>query len=202
MNYYKIKKVESQIDWRAVDCLEMGCRYLDTPAEIRAFAQICYNEEGIQVHLWSENDDVRAVEKGPLGAPYEDSCLEFFFAPMEGDIRYFNIEFNSNLCLYLGLGRCMEDHTRFIHEAEGVELLSPKASLTETGWEIHYTVPYKFIRRFFPDFEITAGKRIRANCFKCADLTTPANYLSWNPVEPEPFSFHKPECFGLMEFEA
>ena len=90
---------------------------------------------------------------GVLGAPYEDSCLEFFFAPMDGDIRYFNIEFNSNRCLYLGFGRCMEDHTRFVHD-EGVEILSPKASLTETGWEIFYTVPDKFIRRFFPDFEI------------------------------------------------
>lgn len=200
MNYYKIKKVDSEIDWSSVESLEMACRYLDTPKELRAFAQICYNDEGIQVHLWSENDDVRAEETEPLGAPYEDSCLEFFFAPMEGDIRYFNIEFNSNLCLYLGFGRCMEDHTRFIHD-EGVELLSPKASLTDTGWEIFYTVPYKFIRRFFPDFEIEAGKKIRANCFKCADLTTPANYLSWNPVNPEPFSFHKPECFGVMEFD-
>lgn len=201
MNYYKIKKVGQKIDWSAVEPLEIGCRYLETPETIRAFAQIAYNDAGIQVHLWSENDDVRAVEVGPLGAPYEDSCLEFFFAPMEGDTRYFNIEFNSNCCLYLGFGRCMEDHTRFIHD-EGAEILSPKASRTDTGWEIFYTVPYKFIRRFFPDFEITKGKKIRANCFKCADLTTPANYLSWNPVTPESFTFHKPECFGMMEFDA
>lgn len=200
MNYYKIKKVGSVIDWSAVESLEIGNRYLDTPEEIKAFAQICYNDEGIKVHLWSENDDVRAVEKGPLGAPYEDSCLEFFFAPMDGDVRYFNIEFNSNLCLYLGIGRCMADHTRLIHD-EGAELLSPKASLTETGWEIFYTVPYKFIRRFFPDFEITKGKTIRANCFKCSDMTTPSNYLSWSYVDPVPFDFHKPECFGVMEFD-
>ncbi|MBE6601406.1 MAG: hypothetical protein E7637_02730 [Ruminococcaceae bacterium] len=202
MNYYQIKRADQKIDWSSVASLEIGCRYLDTPQKIKAFAQICYNDEGIQVHLWSENDDVRAVEVGHLGAPYEDSCLEFFFAPMEGDVRYFNIEFNSNCCLYLGLGRCMEDHTRLIHEEEGANILSPKASLTDTGWEIFYTVPYKLIRRFFPDFEITKGKTIRANCFKCADLTTPANYLSWNPVDPTPFTFHKPECFGVMEFDA
>ena len=201
MKQYQIKKVGREIDWSAVESLEMGCKYLDTPDQIRAFSQICYNDEGIQVHLWSENDDVRAVEVGPLGAPYEDSCLEFFFAPMEGDIRYFNIEFNSNCCLYLGLGRCMEDHTRLIHD-EGAELLSPRASLTETGWEIFYTVPYKLIHRFFPDFEIKKGKTVRANCFKCADLTTPPNYLSWSPVDPVPFSFHKPEYFGVMEFDA
>ena len=200
MNYYKIKKASHEVDWCSVETLEIGNRYLETPEKIKAYAQICYNDEGIKVRLWSENDDVRAVETELLGAPYEDSCLEFFFAPMEGDIRYFNIEFNSNCCLYLGLGRCMEDHTRLIHD-EGVEILSPKASLTETGWEIYYTVPYKLIRRFFPNFEITKGKTIRANCFKCADLTTPANYLSWSPVTTEPFTFHKPECFGTMGFD-
>ena len=199
MNCYKIKKADAQIDWSLVEPLEMTFKYLDTPAHIKAFAQICHNDAGIQVHLWSENDDVRAVEHGPLGAPYEDSYLEFFFGPEEGDVRYFNIEFNSNCCLYLGFGRCMEDHTRFVHD-EGVEILSPKASRTETGWEIYYTVPYKFIRRFFPSFEITGGKKIRANCFKCADLTTPANYMSWNRVDSEPLDFHKPECFGIMEF--
>ena len=201
MNHYTIKKAAKTVDWSQIARIEMECRYLETKEDLKAFAQICYNDEGLQVHLWSENDDVRAVEHGPLGAPYEDSCLEFFFAPMEGDVRYFNIEFNSNCCLYLGLGRCMADHTRLIHD-EGAEILSPKASRTETGWEIYYTVPYKLIRRFFPDFAITKGKTMRANCFKCADLTTPANYMSWNFVDSQPLDFHKPECFGMMEFDA
>jgi hypothetical protein len=129
MNRYTIKKAAQSIDWLQIERIEMQNRYLDTPNDLKAFAQICYNDEGLQVHLWSENDDVRAVENGPLGAPYEDSCLEFFFAPMEGDVRYFNIEFNSNCCLYLGLGRCMADHTRLIHD-EGAKILSPKAART------------------------------------------------------------------------
>lgn len=200
MNYYKIKRATEKINWSTVEALEMTNRYLDTPKEIRAFAQICYNGEGIHLHLWSENDDVRAVERDILGAPYQDSCLEFFFSPMENDVRYFNIEFNLNLCLYLGIGRNLADHTRLVH-SEGAEIFSPKASLTESGWEIYYTIPYKFIHRFFPDFSAEQGRTVRANCFKCADLTTPANYLSWSPVTAEPFSFHKPECFGIMEFE-
>jgi hypothetical protein len=199
MRTYEIKKMGAA-GWDAIPTLEIDHTYFETPEHIKAHAQISYDDEAILVHLSTEERVIRAVENGPLGSPCEDSCLEFFFCPAEGDKRYFNIEFNSNCCLYLGLGRCMADHTRLIHD-EGADILSPKASLTETGWEIYYTVPYKFIRRFFPDFEITAGKKIRANCFKCADLTTPANYLSWSPVTTEPFSFHKPECFGVMEFE-
>ena len=200
MNYYRIKKVDKEIDWTHVETLEIGCRYFDTPKDLRAFAQICYNDEGIQVHLRAENDDVRAVETGALGAPYEDSCLEFFFAPMEGDVRYFNIEFNSNCCLYLGFGRDRGDRTRLIND-EGDETLAPRASLTTSGWEIYYTVPYTLIRRFFPDFEIANGKTMRANCFKCSDLTVPANYMSWSPVTTEDFTFHRHACFGMMEFE-
>ncbi len=201
MKYYKIKKEGREIDWSAVERLEIGCKYLDTPPKICAYAQICYNDDGIQVHLWSENDDVRAVENGPLGSPCQDSCLEFFFSPMEGDTRYFNIEFNFNGCLYLGMGRSVSDLTRLIHD-DAEALFSPKISRTDTGWEIFYTIPYRLIRRFFPDFEIKRGKTMRANCYKCADLTVPANYLSWNPINPNPFTFHNPECFGLMEFEA
>lgn len=200
MNYYKIKRIDREIDWSNVERLEMTNRYLSTPDKIKAFAQICYNGDGIQVHLWSENDDVRAVETDILGAPYQDSCLEFFFSPIDGDIRYFNIEFNLNCCMYLGLGRNLGDHTRLIHP-EYKQIFFPKSNLTDTGWEIFYTVPYKFIRRFFPDFEIYNGKTIRANCYKCADLTAPANYLSWNAVSTDGFTFHKPECFGIMEFE-
>lgn len=200
MNYYKIKRVDGDIDWSCVESLEMSNKYLNTPEKIRAFAQICYNDEGLKLHLWSENDDVRAVETDILGAPYEDSCLEFFFSPMDNDTRYFNIEFNLNCCMYLGLGRNLDDHTRLVH-LNAKDIFSPRSRLTETGWEIFYTVPYKFIHRFFPDFEIKKGKTIRANCFKCSDLTTPSNYLSWRSVSTERFTFHKPECFGIMEFE-
>lgn len=200
MNYYKIKRVDGEIDWSNIESLEMTNRYLETPEKIKAFAQICYDSEGLKVHLWSENDDVRAVENDVLGSPYEDSCLEFFFSPMENDIRYFNIEFNLNCCMYLGLGRNLGDHTRLVH-SEVKKIFAPMSNLTESGWEIFYTVPYTFIRRFFPEFEIKKGKTVRANCFKCADLTVPANYLSWSPVDTESFTFHKPECFGIMEFE-
>ena len=201
MNYYRIKKACREIDWSTVERLKMECKYLDTPEQIGAFAQICYNKDGIQVHLWSENDDVRAVENGPLGSPCEDSCLEFFFSPMEGDLRYFNIEFNSNGCLFLGFGSSVSDLTRLILDDPNA-LFNPKICRTDTGWEIFYTVPYQFIRRFFPDFEIKQGKTVRANCYKCADLTVPANYLSWSPVDPDHFTFHAPTHFGTMEFEA
>ena len=200
MKNYKITKVTAAPDWREIPTLDINIPYLTTPADITAGAQICYTENELLVHLFTAEQNVRAVEKGPLGAPYEDSCLEFFFCPCEGDARYFNIEVNMNGCFFLGFGSGDADLVRLLPEDTIPAILAPDIRKTEDGWEIFYRVPYSFIRRFFPDFRAYAGKEMRANCYKCADLSEPSHYLSWNKIEGEPLTFHKSRCFGKMVF--
>ncbi len=199
MRFYSIHKVGATPDWTTLPSLTIDHPYLDTPDTITAGAQIGYDNDALLVHLWTTETEVRAVENGPLGMPCEDSCLEFFFGPMENDIRYFNLEFNSNGCMYLGFGSCIDDLIRLVPD-EAEQIFAPQITKREDGWEIIYHIPYSFIRRFFPDFVVYEGKTIRANCYKCADLTTPAHYLSWNPIEGDPFTFHRPTCFGTMSF--
>ena len=81
------------------------------------------------------------------------------------------------------------------------ELFFPKVNRFEGGWEVSYEVPYSFVRRFFPEFEVKSGKVIRANCFKCAEKTSRSHFITWNPVRGGKLSFHRPDCFGEMEFE-
>jgi hypothetical protein len=39
---------------------------------------------------------------------------------------------------------------------------------------------------------------IRANFYKCGDLTAHPHFLSWNPIDlPKP-DFHRPEFFGTL----
>ena len=199
MRVYGIRKM-TDAGWDAIPVLPIDHTYFDTPEHIRAQAQISYDDEAILVHLSTVERNFRAVEKGPLGSPCEDSCLEFFFCPMEGDRRYFNIEFNPNGCIFLGFGSGIADLVRLVPE-EGAEIFSPAITRGEDAWEITYRVPVSFVRRFFPDFSICAGKRMRANCYKCADLSEPAHYMSWSPIVGEPFKFHRPECYGEMIFE-
>ena len=198
MKEYTIKKVQGTPDWSSVPTLPIDDRYFDTPDAIEAHAQICYNEEAICVHLSTVEENVRAVERGPVGMPCEDSCLEFFFCPNEGDGRYFNIEFNSVGCMFLGMGPNVEELIRLIPEEEP---FNPEIVKREDGWEIFYTVPYSFIRRLFPDFKVYSGKKIIANCYKCADKSEPPHYMAWSPIVGEPFRFHRTECFGNMTFE-
>ena len=200
MKRYEIKRMIAGGDWSDKPIVNIDTPYLDTPDAVKAWAQIAYDDEGILVRLWTEEYQHRAVETGALGAPYEDCCLEFFFSPMEGDPRYFNFENNSIGCCYLGIGSGLSDLVRLVPDTDK-DIFGRKVTKFEGGWEITYKFPYEFIRRFFPDFKVYSGKMIRANCFKCADLTEPPHYLSWSPVPTESFTFHRPDHFGEMIFE-
>ena len=109
MKNYDIVKVKDGFNWADIEILNMEYRYINSPEDVKSWAQICYNDEAILLHLETIDENFRAEEQGPLGQPYEDSCLEFFFSPMEGDTRYFNFEYNYNKCLLLGFRESLQD---------------------------------------------------------------------------------------------
>ena len=200
MKSYIINRKPEELDWNQIPALKIdNCEWLE-PVDVEAQAQLCYDDEALYVRLSAKEANIRAQENGPTGSPCEDSCLEFFFAPMEGDIRYFNIEFNPNACMYLGMGVNVQTLVRLIPE-DMDELFFPKVNRFEGGWEVSYEIPYSFVRRFFPEFEVKSGKVVRANCFKCAEKTSRSHFITWNPVRGGKLSFHRPDCFGEMEFE-
>ena len=198
VKYYQIKKADREIDWSAVERLEIGCKYLDTPPEICAFAQICYNDDGIQVHLWSENDDVRAVETGPLGAPYLDSCLEFFanFKPEIEHSGYINCECNANGALHCFYGEGRGDRRPVIDM--GAEHPTPVPFKTETVWGYDLLIPLKLIETVYGNADYKTGSIIRANFYKCGDDTGTPHYGAFAKIDwPHP-DFHRPEFFADM----
>ncbi len=199
MNIYEIKKVGGSFDFESVPEISLENRYFQTPKDVKVFARIAYSDEGFYVFLRTQEPRHRAQEKGPLGYPYHDSCLEFFFAPdYEHPERYLNFEMNSNKCLYLGIRGSGESKARLVIDVDGI--LKPEVAFNPDGWQLRYFIPFDFIRIFVPDFSPKAGDKIRANCFKCGDMMSPEEYLSWSPVPTEGFTFHRPDCFGTMIF--
>lgn len=168
------------------------------PTEITAQAQVCYDDTALYVRLSAKEKDIRAELYGPLEEICEDCCLEFFFAPVPGDRRYMNIECNFNNAMYLGIGSGPSDLIRLVPEHP---VIKPQAMKTDDGWETVYTVPYSYIRQFFPDFAPCSGYSARANFYKCADKTDPPHYICWNPVPMQDWAFHNPEHFGIVHFE-
>ena len=195
--YISIRKKEG-LSWDDVPSVELTERYRTTPDGIRARAQLIWSDDALCVRLRAAVPDIRAEERGELGMPCEDSCLEFFFCPVPGDARYFNVEFNFNGCVYLGFGTGLSDLVRLLPEGGAEAILCPEISRTGEGWEISYRVPLGFIRRFMPEARFTAGMQLSANFYACSDLSQPPYYLSWSPIEGEPFSYHRSECFGKL----
>ena len=197
MRTYTISPVKNAIDWTSVPTLPIDVQLWGTQTDITAQAQLCYDQDALHIRLQATEAHIRAEENGPLGAPCRDSCLEFFFCPMEGDRRYFNIEFSPTGCFYLGFGTDRYDLVRLIPEGT---LFTPQILRTETGWEISYSIPFSFIRRFFPDFSAEPGKGIRANFYKCGDLTVNEHYLCWNPITQEKPDYHLSQFFAPLYF--
>lgn len=189
------------VDWSRLPTLSIDCPAITESTSVTAFAQICRDDGALFLRLWAFEEEIRAEETGPLGTPCLDSCLEFFFCPIAGDSRYFNVEFNPKGCLYLELGSDIHHHTRLLPAETPESLFHPVIRIHSASWEIAYRIPYSFIRRFFPDFKPALGDSIRANFYKCADCGPNPHYLSWNPVTGTKGAvFHAPRDFGMLTF--
>lgn len=190
-------------DWSSLPCLPVTESLEPSASTAEAWAQICWNDTALLVHLAARKQELRKEESGPLGMPCKDSCLEFFFSPIPGDLRYFNFECNPGGCLYVGFGSKPEDHLRLvIKEKQMEELFQPTISLCEDGWDLVLRIPFEFIRLFFPEFAPKAGSQIRANFYNCGDLLAVPHYKLWNPITRHGIMrFHTPAEFGLLHFE-
>lgn len=197
MREYTIVRRPEQLDWSTVPALQIDQWMRTEPMPVSAQAQLCYDDEALHIRLSAVEENIRAELFGKLDEICEDSCLEFFFCPIPGDRRYFNIECNLNGCLFLGFGPNVDELVRLIPENPSIV---PQARRIEGGWETVYAIPYRFVRQFFPEFSPAPGGSIRANCYKCGDKTEKPHYLAWNPVSYQRCAFHNPDAFGIMHF--
>ena len=165
---------------------------------ISAEAQLCYDDEALYVRLRAVEAAIRAENTESWQEPCEDSCLEFFFCPLPGDRRYFNVEFNLNGCMFLGLGSGIADLVRL--QPLEADPFSFRARRTADGWEIAYAIPHAFVRRFFPAYAPCAGTVLRGNFYKCGDKTAHRHFLAWNAVDEEKHTFHAPDDYGALLF--
>lgn len=185
--------------WNDIPVAPIDTRLWTPEIDISATAQVCYDAEALYLRLTAKEANIRAEESGLLGVPCKDSCLEFFFSPIADDTRYFNFEFNSVKCMHLGFGNCRQNSARLLPK-KPEELFGACPKLTADGWEITYKIPFSFIKLYFKDFTAAPGKKMRANFYKCGDLTVQEHYFAWNPVDNPTPDFHRPEYFGELIF--
>ncbi len=198
MKTYTITRKAEDFSWENIPALSIDTLLWSPEVPISAKAQICYDDKAMYVRLQAVEPHIRAEITDILGEPCNDSCLEFFFCPISSDDRYFNIEFNPNLCMYLGMGYNIQSSIRLVPEKNPFH---PAVTRTADGWVLEYNIPHSFVRQFFPEYAPVSGNSIRANCYKCGDLTVQEHYLAWNPIDLPSPRFHCPQFFGTMYFE-
>ena len=194
--YEAIYMPQDQICWEKVEAAQIdNCQGASVP-HIKAWAKVCWNEEGLHVRLQAVEKDILCRFNGETDPICEDSCLEFFVSP-DADGRYFNLESNPNGALYFGFGYNRYQHLRLLND-ELRQLLNIRPFRTEDGWGVEATIPLKIMQIFSPDICLAPGKVMTANFYKCGDATVIPHYLTWNRVEVTDIDFHLPEFFGKL----
>ena len=137
---------------------------------------------------------------------HRDSCVEFFFDPMQ-DGNYYNFEFNCIGATHLAYGPSRGERTFIPAEmiknlimtwsTLGEEPFEEKSDIFE--WEMVIVIPSTI---FTYNKGLSFSKLISsANFYKCGDDTTKPHYISWNPVKSINPDFHRPEHFGILNFQ-
>lgn len=167
--------------------------------------RMAHTDDAILLHYRVKEASVRAVAATDNGAVWEDACVEFFCVPAADGI-YYNIECNCAGTLLIGAG--LERNNREHAPQEVMDRVQRWASLGrasfeekvgECNWELALVIPYSaFFKHQLTNLD---GKKIRANFYKCGDKLQTPHFLSWNPIEIENPDFHRPDFFGMLNFE-
>ena len=168
------------------------------PAGVKGWVQLCHDGEKLYVRMEAEESPIRATLTGTLDQVCNDSCLEFFFAPVVGDARYFNFEWNPLKALNLGFGGTRPTRVRQIVK-KMEELFCPQSWQNEKNWGIQFCIPAEFVGRYFPDFAWEGESE--ANFYKCGDETEHPHYLAWSPLSCDKPDYHRRGDFGTIIFE-
>lgn len=155
--------------------------------------------EGVFVRLEADEPCPRAVFENRDDPVYNDSCMEFFFQPFADDERYINFEINPNGAFLCAVGEGREDRV-FL---SGLSSCNPvvNAKITPDGWSAELFIPEQLVSDVFgKSFSVADADYIRANFYKCGDLTEQPHYSSLFPVETAMPDFHRPEYFQKILF--
>lgn len=177
--------------WATVPAAELDFGWADCcPSPYTTRARLVHSPEGLTVRLETTEWPLRATRTVCNEQICEDSCMEFFFIPNTVDKKYINIEINPFGVTHVGFGEGRHGRQLLDISREGFAIET--GIRYGSGWMATVFIPYTFIERYYA----THTDRMRANFYKCGDLTACQHYSVWSPIElPKP-DYHQPDFFG------
>ncbi len=181
--------------------------WLDNGYRPKVDVRLSYSERFLFVRFDVE-ERVVTIKHREFQAPvFKDSCVEFFIDAFPAKRRgYLNFETNAAGVLLAAFGPGRNERRPLSEEdIAGFFAVSSIADHSSgqhgtESWRLEYRLPLDLFAAFY-------GKRIRpgniaaANFYKCGDETEVPHYGAWSPIETAEPDFHRPECFGTLEFQ-
>lgn len=171
----------------------------DCPYRPKTIAKLRIEEDGLLVHMKSYEKAIRHEMTQRNSPVHTDSCMEFFFnAEPNLSASYMNFEINPMGVMYIGYSKLGGRQDTSPIDAPDNSYFKMEAKIKEESWELTYQIPFEFIKKYFPSFDIKETKYILGNFYKCADLSPSPHYGTWNKVETKEPDFHQPRYFGKI----
>jgi len=200
--------------WAEAETIEVGSfRSESSSHRPRTSVRLLYDALGIHGIFQVQDRFVRCTRTRYFEDVWKDSCVEFFVQP-KPDRGYFNFEFNCEgawLCSYIvdpeRTPGGFKDYTRVPAElGQTIRVSSSLPGRTDpeitepTVWTLCFSIPSVLLEHYAGPIGSPAGQCWRGNFYKCADETSHPHWASWAPVDQ--LNFHRPDCFGRLQFEA
>ena len=199
MRTYHVCRVDGVPDWDKIEKAQIDNKRRG-PDDIRAWAQLCYNDDFLNARLSAIEKDILSRFDNSLAMVHLDSCLEFFFRPGGNEGPYFNFEFNPKGTINFGFGMNRENLIRTVFD-DHRERFKIKPFKSQDGWGVEFSVPAALFKLFNSSFQYKPGLAASGNFYKCGAETKSPHAFTWNPIERENANFHSPEFFGQIVFD-
>ena len=203
INFKSVSKVlEENAALNKVDWLE----WKEFPYKPQVSFRIAHLDSLIFLKYYVKEEHILAKQSEPNTAVHRDSCVEFFIDPIQ-DGNYYNFEFNCIGTSHLAYGPSRMERNFVSAEVIKSQIMTwstlgdkPFEEKSDNfEWEMVIVIPSSV---FIYNEDISFSKLTsNANFYKCGDDTTKLHYLSWNPVKSPNPDFHRPEHFGILNFQ-
>jgi hypothetical protein len=219
-NIYQVNKLTrpAKIDadwakpqWKNIKPVEIASYMGDVPGfQPLVQAKMMYDNNNLYVIFLVRDRFIRCITKDINGPVWEDSCVEFFFAPDNNfPERYFNLEINCGGTPLMHYNRIARKDTKAIDPVEiaKIEIAHTLSQIVdpeikdEISWSVEYRIPLKMLEKYTSITYPEPGVEWRANFYKIAMNNSNPHYITWSEVINDKPDFHIPQYFGLLKFQ-
>lgn len=216
---YNVPRLEQSIlidaiwdkpQWQNIESIVLN-NYMGIVPEFRPYteARMMYDDYNIYVIFKTADRYVLCENKHTNDPVWEDSCVEFFFAPDKNlPDRYFNLEINCGGTALMHYNIIPREQFKVI-DVEDIEQIEIAHSLPKivypevtepVTWIIEYRIPVNVLRKNSIITHPEKGVVWKGNFYKIAENTTNPHYITWAPVNNDKPDFHLSEFFGNIRF--